>query len=91
MNRSEMLDAIDLWVALDESAGGERTTLAESYFKHGEPVKAFLSGEDLKRVGFQPGAEMGQILEEVYYQQLEGLVKSKDEALQLATKLKNKT
>ena len=49
--------------------------------RQGDLPEPFLSGEDLLSIGFAPGARMGAILKELYEHQLEGLVKSREEAL----------
>jgi poly(A) polymerase len=47
--------------------------------------KPLLSGHDLIGKGFSPGPKMGRILKEVYELQLEGTLKSKEEALAWAS------
>lgn len=46
----------------------------------GKLPAAFLSGEDLKLLGVQPGAKMGELLKKAYDAQLEGKVRSRKEA-----------
>lgn len=47
----------------------------------------FVTGEDLIGIGGKPGPAFKRVLEEVYDAQLEGQVRSKDEAMELAAKL----
>jgi putative nucleotidyltransferase with HDIG domain len=46
--------------------------------------KAFISGHDLQKLGMKPGPEMKPMLEEMYVLQLEGELKSREEALEWA-------
>jgi tRNA nucleotidyltransferase domain 2 putative len=48
-----------------------------------EPIipPPFVRGDDLIAMGFKPGPKFGEILEAVETQQLEGALKSRDEAL----------
>lgn len=48
--------------------------------------KAFLSGHDLQQLGMKPGPDMKPMLEELYVLQLEGALKSREEALSWARK-----
>jgi len=46
-----------------------------------------ITGKDLLQEGFQPGPEIGQALEAVETAQLEGEIRTREEALQLARSL----
>jgi poly(A) polymerase len=48
---------------------------------------ALVSGHDLKAMGIPPGKQMGRILEAVRIAQLEGAVRTREEALRLVRKL----
>jgi len=48
----------------------------------------YLTGDTLISEGFEPGPNMGQILEMVYDAQLEGRIDDRDQALELARKLR---
>ncbi len=54
-----------------------------------EPPKAFLNGTDLKQYGIKPGPRMGEILSALRDAQLEGTVKSKEEALQFLNRMES--
>lgn len=47
----------------------------------GEKVLPLLTGQDLKALGLTPGPKMGELLNEAYLLQLEGTLRTKDEAL----------
>jgi len=53
----------------------------EEYSEEEIRPKPFLTGRDLLALGLRPGPLMGEILEGLYEQQLEGAVTSKEEAL----------
>lgn len=48
----------------------------------------FISGEDLKSIGIKPSPQFGLLLEEVYDLQIEGAIKSKQEAMSWCLNLK---
>lgn len=50
----------------------------------------FLDGNDLLQAGISPGPAFGRLLEEVYDAQLEGAIRTKDEALTLTDRLLNR-
>ena len=43
--------------------------------------KPLINGNDLMAAGYKPGPVMGQILQEAYDAQLEGVIKTREEAL----------
>lgn len=47
----------------------------------GEKVLPYLTGQDLKVLGIQPGPKMGELIQEAYLLQLESTFKSKDDAI----------
>jgi len=47
----------------------------------GHLPKPLISGEDLLKLGVAPGLEMGRLLQLIFDQQLEGRIRSRDEAL----------
>lgn len=50
----------------------------------GNLPKAFLSGEDLLEMGYAPGPQLGQTLDDLYSQQLEGRINSAAQAREIA-------
>lgn len=54
----------------------------------GELPKPFISGEDLLKAGVKPGADMGKILKALYDAQLEGRLRSREEAFKDFQKIK---
>jgi len=54
--------------------------------KQGNLPKAFLTGEELLKLGFKAGPLLGKVLEEAYSLQLEGEISSQMQAVQFAQK-----
>lgn len=48
---------------------------------HNSPPKPLLSGKDLLEIGIKPGIELGNILKEIYQMQLDGKIRSKEDAI----------
>lgn len=62
---------------------GARAKIAR-FAKEWQEAKPFITGEDLKTLGLQPGLIFGRILRQVLLAQLDGKISSKEEALELA-------
>jgi len=60
-----------------------------TYLSELQGTKQFLRGRDLVRMGLRPGKQYSQILKEVFSAQLDGQVKTKEEAYRFARKLAN--
>ena len=62
-----------------------RRTLAETPAEEMRPAR-LLTGNDLQRLGYQPGPLFSKILRALEDAQLEGLVRSRDEAIAFVAK-----
>ncbi len=65
-----MADTLDRFLNLADSSG--------------KLPRPFLSGDDLKNLGFKPGPKFGEILTELYRKQLRGEIQTREEALRAA-------
>jgi hypothetical protein len=58
-----------------------------TYLSELQGTRQFLRGRDLLRMGLRPGKEYSRILKEVFSAQLDGQIKTKEEAYRFAQKL----
>ena len=84
--RGEPLEAVLAAVALDETGiAAERLRGFLDVTRH---VKLAIGGEDLLGLGFAASPEMGEVLRSVLHLRLNGVVRSRDEELAAATRLR---
>jgi tRNA nucleotidyltransferase (CCA-adding enzyme) len=84
--RSEPLEAVLAAVALDETGiAADRLGRFLDVTRH---VKLAIGGEDLLGLGFAASPEMGEVLRAVLHLRLNGVVRSRDDELAAATRLR---
>ncbi len=84
--RGEPLEAVLAAVALDETdIAAERLGRFLDVTRH---VKLAIGGEDLLELGFDASPEMGEVLRSVLHLKLNGLVRSRDDELAAAERLR---
>jgi tRNA nucleotidyltransferase (CCA-adding enzyme) len=84
--RGEPLEAVLAAVALDETGiAAERLGRFLEVTRH---VKLAIGGEDLLGLGFAASPEMGEVLRSVLHLRLNGVVRSRDEELAAAARLR---
>ena len=84
--RGEPLEALLAASALDESGiAAERLGRFLDVTRH---VKLAIGGEDLLELGFEASPEMGEVLRSVLHLRLNGVVRSRDEELAAAARLR---
>ena len=84
--RGEPLEAVLAAVALDETGiAAERLGRFLDVTRH---VKLAIGGEDLLALGFDASPEMGEVLRSVLHLRLNGVVRSRDEELAAAARLR---
>jgi tRNA nucleotidyltransferase (CCA-adding enzyme) len=84
--RGEPLEAVLAAMALDDSGiAAERLGRFIDVTRH---VKLAIGGDDLLELGFQASPEMGEVLRSVLHLRLNGVVRSRDEELAAAARLR---
>jgi tRNA nucleotidyltransferase (CCA-adding enzyme) len=84
--RGEPLEAVLAAVALDETGiAAERLGRFLDVTRH---VKLAIGGEDLLEIGFDASPEMGEVLRSVLHLKLNGVVRSRDDELAAAARLR---
>lgn len=69
-------------------ASGKRAARRmDRYLRHDAGARADINGEDLKRLGVDPGEKMGSILKKVLYMKIDGRAKNRKEQLEAAAAL----
>jgi len=67
---------------------GQTSQLLEKFLNltdaSGKLPRPFLTGDDLKKLGFTPGPRFGEVLAELYRKQLRGDIQTRDDALKSA-------
>jgi hypothetical protein len=53
----------------------------EKFLKYYDGVRSYIHGDDLVRLGLEPSPEYKTILTRLYYQQLDGRIHSRQDAL----------
>ena len=81
---------LELIYAEDSQKGAKIRAQVTKLAVDGLAPEPFLDGNDLLQAGISPGPAFGRLLEEVYDAQLEGAIRTKDEALKLADRLLNR-
>jgi tRNA nucleotidyltransferase (CCA-adding enzyme) len=91
-NLARRLDRIpaELIVAAAASASPHQREAAKRYLSRVRRVKPILTGLDLRRVGFEPGPEIGRALRTIRYARLDGKTGTREQELALAMKLVRK-
>ncbi len=58
----------------------------ERFFKHYNRMRPYVRGDDLASLGLKPGPDYKNILEKLFYLQIDGMINSKQEALEWVKK-----
>lgn len=84
------IDALAIAIAADEAAGHavEKRALQLAMTPPGLSPPALLTGDDLVSMGWRPGPGFKRVLDDVYDEQLEGKIRTVEEARELAQHLR---
>jgi tRNA nucleotidyltransferase (CCA-adding enzyme) len=83
--------AAELIVAAAASAQPHQRLAAKRYLARVRHVQPLVTGLDLRRMGFEPGPEIGRALRALRYARLDGKARSREQQLALAKKFLRKT